>query len=194
MSTHDFDIPGIIREYSTGNNSIQAANVLCEEPLYGDKLHLPHGLQGFFDYKQALNCAKEKNLPLFIDFTGHGCVNCREMEANVWADPAVLNVLKNNYVVVALYVDDPMLLPDFMHYISKYDNKLKKKLGSQNADFQITRFNNNAQPYYVLINPFTESELAQPIGYESSVPKFIDFLMEGRENFNKAVGNKKSDP
>jgi thiol:disulfide interchange protein len=183
LSTHDFDLPGIIREYSTGTDDPKSGNVLCEEPKYKDTLHLPHGLQGFFDYKQALKCAKEKNLPLFIDFTGHGCVNCREMEANVWSDRTVLNILKKDYLVVALYVDDPMKLPETEFYTSEYDKKLKKTIGAQNSDFQIDRFKNNAQPFYVLLNPFTEEPLAQPIGYESSVPRFIDFLEEGKTNF-----------
>ena len=75
-----------------------------ETPKYADLLHFPHGIQGYFDYEQALACAKAQNKPLFIDFTGHGCVNCREMEARVWSDPAVLRRLKEDYVVVALYV------------------------------------------------------------------------------------------
>ena len=67
---------------------------LCDKPKYAEFLHLPHGLEGYFDYHQALSCSKKLNKPIFIDFTGHGCVNCREMEANVWADPRVLKILR----------------------------------------------------------------------------------------------------
>ena len=96
-------------------------------------------LNGYFDYKQALACARQQNKPLFIDFTGHGCTNCREMEAVVWSDPQVLERLQNDYVVVALYVDDKTELPESAWYTSTYDNKIKKTIGKQNADLQITQ-------------------------------------------------------
>jgi thiol:disulfide interchange protein len=72
--------------------------ILCEEPKYADFLHFPHGIKGYFDYDQAISCAKEQNKPVFIDFTGHGCVNCREMEASVWSDPEVLKRLMNDFM------------------------------------------------------------------------------------------------
>lgn len=183
LSTHDFDVPGIIRENTPGAGRAQSDSSQCEEPRYADRLHLPHGLRGYFDYKQALKCAREKNIPLFIDFTGHGCVNCREMEANVWSDPAVLAILKKDYQVVALYVDDPKEVPLNEAYISPYDQKKKKTIGAQNADLQIRKYSNNAQPFYVLLDPYTEQPLAQPVGYEGSVVKFLDFLKEGKDNF-----------
>jgi thiol:disulfide interchange protein DsbD len=188
LSTHNFDIPSIIRTYSAGEENVKSASTkleLCETPKYADKLHLPHGLKGYFDYQQALKCAKELNKPLFIDFTGHGCVNCREMEANVWADPVVLNMLRNDFLVVALYVDEPTALPESEIFVSTYDGKKKKNIGSANADHQITKFNNNAQPYYVLLDPFTEKPLANPIGYEKSVPEFVKYLEAGKNNFIK---------
>jgi len=103
----------------------------CESPKYGDLLELPLNIQGYFDYDQALECAEKQNKPLFIDFTGHGCVNCREMEATVWSDPEVLKRLKNDYVVVALYVDEKTELPESEWYISDYDGKTKKQLGNR---------------------------------------------------------------
>jgi thiol:disulfide interchange protein DsbD len=101
--THDFDLTALERK-AEGN--------VCEDPLYADFLHLPHGLKGYFDYEQALQCARDQGKPLFIDFTGHGCTNCREMEAVVWSDPQVLQRLKNDFVIVALYVDDKTVLPE----------------------------------------------------------------------------------
>jgi thiol:disulfide interchange protein len=98
LSTHDFDLIALTRSQKTSE--------VCDEPKYADFLHLPHGLKGYYDYKQALACARQQNKPLFIDFTGHGCTNCREMEAVVWSDPQVLQRLQNDFVVVALYVDD----------------------------------------------------------------------------------------
>ena len=103
---------------------------------------MPHGLNGYFDYEQALKCAREQNKPLFIDFTGHGCTNCREMEAVVWSDPEVLKRLKNDYVVVALYVDDKTLLPESEWITSRYDGKVKKTIGKKNADLQIANLEN----------------------------------------------------
>lgn len=155
------------------------ASVLCDLPKYSDKLHLPHQLEGYFELKQALACAKQKNKPVFIDFTGHGCVNCREMEANVWSHPEVLKRLQNDFIVVALYVDDKTELPQNQWYVSKYDGREKKTIGKQNADLQITRFQSNAQPLYVLLSP--EGELLnQPVAYNLDVNTFIRFLDEGK--------------
>jgi thiol:disulfide interchange protein len=157
---------------------------LCDAtPKYSDKFKLPHSLKGYFEYKEAIACAKEKNLPVFIDFTGHGCVNCRKMEANVWSDPQVLMRLEKNYVVVALYVDDHTTLPADQWITSSFDGKQKKTIGAINSDLQITRFNNNAQPYYILLDPFTETLLANPIAFNEDIPEFIDFLEEGSKNY-----------
>ena len=122
-------------------------------PIFADFLHLPHGLQGYFDLEQAIDCAKEKDKPIFIDFTGHGCVNCREMEAVVWSDPEVLKKLSQDFIVVALYVDEKKELPEDYWYTSEYDQKIKKTIGKQNADLQIRWYGNNAQPFYVLLDP-----------------------------------------
>lgn len=156
----------------------------CEPPKYADFLHLPHGIQGYFDYDQALACAKAQDKPLFIDFTGHGCVNCREMEARVWSDPQVLKRLKEDFVVVALYVDDKKELPKSEWYTSTYDQKVKKTIGKQNADFQISRFNNNAQPYYVILD--TEGKLIPPVkAYDLEIANFVAFLDQAKAEFLK---------
>lgn len=180
MHTHDFDLISLHREDQPGE--------ICGEPKYGEFLHLPHGLEGYFDYEQALACAREQNKPLFIDFTGHGCTNCREMEANVWSDPEVLERLRNDFVVVALYVDDKTQLPESEWYISEYDNKVKKTIGKQNTDLQITRLNNNAQPFYVLVGK-DERVLAWPYGYDKDVEDFIEFLETGKKTYNKLYLN-----
>lgn len=180
MHTHDFDLISLNRE--------DQQNEICEEPKYAEFLHLPHGLDGYFDYEQALACAREQNKPLFIDFTGHGCTNCREMEANVWADPEVLERLRNDFVVVALYVDDKTELPESAWYTSEYDNKVKKTIGKQNADLQITRLNNNAQPFYVLVGE-DERVLAWPYGYDKDVDDFIEFLERGKKTYSELYLN-----
>lgn len=173
LQTHDFNI---LKDESAG--------ALCDEPKYADFLHLPHGLRGYFDYDQALACARQQNKPLFIDFTGHGCTNCREMEANVWSDPQVLERLKENFVVVALYVDDKTELPESAWYTSTYDNKVKKTIGKQNSDLQITNLNNNAQPFYVLVGK-DERVLVSPYGYNLDAESFNKFLDSGKAKYKE---------
>ncbi len=184
MSSHDFDMAEIIRENNTGATANFEENTLPEKPKYSEFLHLPHGLKGYFDYEQALRVAKKLNKPLFLDFTGHGCVNCREMEANVWAAPEVLKRLKNDYVIVALYVDDKTKLPENEWVTSTFDGKVKKTIGKKFADFQITRFQVNAQPYYVLLDANGEL-LVQPRAYDLNVDDFVDFLDKGKKEFEK---------
>jgi thiol:disulfide interchange protein DsbD len=178
--TLDFDL--------VSDNSQSGGNESCEEPKYADFLHLPHGLQGYFDYDQALACARKLNKPLFIDFTGHGCTNCREMEAVVWSDPQVLQRLREDYVIVALYVDDKTELPESEWFTSAYDNKVKKTLGKKNADLQIANLENNAQPFYVLVGA-DEKVLAWPYGYDKDPEKFADFLDSGTRKYRELYGN-----
>ena len=188
QQTLDFDMPRIIREstaqiqITTTNNAQHAQKQTCEKPKYSDFLHLPHGLKGYFDYEQALACSKDLKKPLFIDFTGHGCVNCREMEANVWSDPRVLKLLREEFVIVALYVDDKTQMPEEEWITSSRDGKIKKTIGRKYADFQITRYNTNAQPYYV-INDSNENQLVPPRAYNLNVDEFIAFLEKGIENY-----------
>ncbi|MEI9919254.1 MAG: cytochrome c biogenesis protein CcdA [Bacteroidota bacterium] len=171
MYTHDFNLA-----------ELKGGEGPCGTPKYADFLHLPHGINGYFDYKQALACAREQHKPLFIDFTGHGCVNCREMEAVVWSDPQVLKRLKNDFVVVALYVDDKTELPEAEWFASKIDGKVKKTIGKQNADLQIANLNNNAQPFYILLGD-DERVLAWPKAYDKSIPGFIEFLESGKKKY-----------
>jgi thiol:disulfide interchange protein DsbD len=188
QATLDFDINRIVRDNSINltyseKNAIQSKEQsICEKPIYSDFLHLPHGLEGYFDYNQGLACAKVQNKPVFIDFTGHGCVNCREMEARVWADPSVLKILTKEYVVIALYVDDKTNLPESEWVKSTYDGKMKKSIGKKYADLQISRFNINAQPYYCLLD--TKGELlVQPLAYNLDVAAFVEFLEQGIKEF-----------
>jgi len=181
----DFDINAIVKsEVSAASLGGGAPSTLCDKPKYADFLKLPHGLEGYFDYQQALACAKKQNKPLFIDFTGHGCVNCREMEANVWSDPKVLKRLRENYIVTALYVDDKSELPENEWITSTYDKKVKKPIGKIFADFQITRFNVNSQPYYVLLDT-SGNLLTKPHAYDLDIDGFVKFLDTGIDNFKK---------
>jgi thiol:disulfide interchange protein DsbD len=181
MTSQDFDMNKIVRDNAVIGGGGDSKQAICETPKYHEFLHLPHGLEGYFDYEQALACAKEQNKPVFIDFTGHACVNCREMEANVWSDPKVLKMLREDYIVTALYVDDKKKLPEEEWIVSKYDGKTKKTVGAKFADLQIERWNVNAQPYYVLLNPDGKM-LAQPKAYDLNVDHFVKFLKKGLEN------------
>jgi thiol:disulfide interchange protein len=157
------------------------------DALYSDFLELPLGLSGYFDFEQAKAAALKANKPLFIDFTGHGCVNCRKMEEYVWSDPSVLQRLKNDYVVVALYCDDKTELPASKWYTSKVDGQEKKTLGDQNLDFQISRFNSNAQPHYVLLDPRKDDKpMVQPVAFDANVSHFVSFLDEGKSIYQTA--------
>tara|TARA_B110000014_G_scaffold109300_1_gene74877 strand:+ start:1343 stop:3310 length:1968 start_codon:yes stop_codon:yes gene_type:complete len=150
---------------------------------YSTFLKAPHNLNAFFDYAEGLNYAKVVNKPVLLDFTGHGCVNCREVEARTWSDSKILNILNTNYILVQLYVDDKTNLPEEEWILSSYDKKLKKTIGRINADLQITKFNNNAQPFYVLLNPYDETLLERPIGYELDVNRYTNFLEKGIQSF-----------
>ncbi len=179
MHTHNFDLPGIIREYSSESES-----TLCDEPRYQNKFRLPHGLKGYFDYDQALACAREKNMPLFVDFTGHGCVNCREVEANIWSDPQVLRYLRNDFVIASLYVDDFTRLPENEIYLSKETGFTIETVGEKNFDLEQTLFEVNSQPYYALIDPHTGKVLNKPVAYTKSVNEYLRFLEQGKNKFD----------
>jgi len=186
QSTHDFDLNAVIRQNVKAYSASAGGAVneeLCDTPKYSEFLHLPHGLEGYFDYDQALACAKEQDKPIFVDFTGHGCVNCREMESNVWADPKVLSLLSNDYIVTALYVDDKTTMPEEDWYTSTYDGKKKKTIGKKFADLQKDMFGVNAQPFYVLISPDGKI-LTAPRAYDLDVNAFVKFLKTGLTNFD----------
>ena len=181
QTSMDFDINAIVRNNSGGGGP--QVSSICDKPRYGEFLHLPHGLEGYFDYTQGLACAKKQNKPVFIDFTGHGCVNCRQMEANVWSDPQVLKRMKEDFIVIALYVDDKTELPKAEQTKSK-EGKDLTTIGKKYADLQISRFNVNAQPYYVLLDS-DGNLLVAPRAYDLDVDGFIKFLDSGKTEFNK---------
>ena len=184
QSSHDFSL---VQEGAPAGSATSVANSLCEAPRHASFLELPHGLPGYFDLEQAKRCARAQNKPLFIDFTGHACVNCRKMEATVWSDPQVMQRLRNDFVVVALYVDDKTELPRNEWYTSAYDHKQKTSLGQQNADLQVAHYGVNAQPYYVLLDPSNAAgtPLVKPIAYEPDVEDFVQFLDAGLAQYRQ---------
>ncbi len=160
--------------------SVEAERLLTVDgraPKYSDFLHLPHQLTGFFDLQEAEAYAERVNKPLFIDFTGHGCVNCREMEARVWSDPQVLDILRNDYVIVALYADDKKVLPE-EDWVTLPNGKVLKTLGKINSHYALSTYGVNAQPYYVLQGRDGKI-LVPPRGYDLDVNQFVEFLLSG---------------
>ena len=151
MSTQDYPVNGRVDNANTGRK-------------YADFLHLPHQLEGHFDFEEAVEDAMKQNKPIFVDVTGHACNNCREMETMVWSHSSVLPMLQNDFVICALYVDDNTKVED------------GKRLGSINSKFAQDRWGVNAQPGYILLSPDGETVLAGPRGYDTDIQGFVDFL------------------
>ena len=151
MTSQDFQINGRVENVNADRK-------------YADFLHLPHSLEGHFDFEEAVADAKKQNKPIFVDVTGHACNNCREMETMVWSHSSVLPMLKNDFVICALYVDD--------------NTKVEggKRLGSINSKFAQDRWGVNAQPGYILLSPDGETVLAGPRGYDTDIEGFVSFL------------------
>jgi thiol:disulfide interchange protein DsbD len=187
LTTQDFDINRSIIENAGSGNS-QATEDLGTVK-YADILHLPTGFHGFFDLEQAKAYAKKVNKPIFVDFTGKTCANCREMENNVWNDPEVKKILNEKYVMVALYADANFIdLPE-SEWVTPKEGRVIKKLGSKNLNYQITRFTMNAQPYYVLMDHDESVLTKENKAYDKHIPNFVTFLNEGVAEFEKRHKN-----
>ena len=141
---------------------------------HSGKLQGIHGVKSYFDYEEALAVAKQAGKPVFIDFTGHGCVNCRKMEELVLSNAEIINILNEKYVVCALYVDDKVIKLD-EPYITAEGNTLEY-LGQKNTYIQSKIYGYNAQPCYIIVDAATGAKLKEPMFYETDVEKFKDFL------------------
>ena len=185
MTTQDFNIERSIIE-NTPQGTLQATseNALPADRKYADILHYPTGFDGFFDLEEAKAYAKKVGKPIFVDFTGKTCANCREMEYYVWEDKQVKQILTQDYIMVALYTDaNTIKLPE-SEWVTLKDGKVAKTLGKKNHNYQIEQYSVNAQPLYVLMD--AEGNLLQePKGYDRSVSNFVSFLEKGKENFKK---------
>ncbi|MEE4286849.1 MAG: cytochrome c biogenesis protein CcdA [Mariniphaga sp.] len=176
-------ISSLLPPQSSGQSYFQAGpsgqsvqNELCGPAKYADKLHLPHGLNGYFEYEQGMACAEEQQKPVFLVFKGHACANCKKMENGVWADPRALKMLAEDYVIIALYTDDRTKLPEDEHITSNVDGKVKDTMGKKNLDFQIDKYATNSIPFHVIIEPDgTEHKLG--VTFEDD--EFVNFLQKG---------------
>ena len=181
QATQDFDLNTV--QYQNSQNTT-SANGFTGTKKYASLFHAPHGLDAFYDYEQAVAYAKEINKPLLIDFTGWSCTNCRKMEASVWSDKEVLQILKRDYVLVSLYVDDKTALAEEEIYTSSFSGKTIKSVGNKWSDFQASKFGTNSQPYYVLMD-HNGNTLVPPQAFNLDIDNYIEFLNSGTKAFSR---------
>ena len=181
QATQDFDLN--TAQYQNSQNTA-LVNGFTGTKKYASLFHAPHGLDAFYDYDQAVAYAKEVNKPLLIDFTGWSCTNCRKMEASVWSDKEVLQILKRDYVLVSLYVDDKTALAEKEIYTSSFSGKSIKSVGNKWSDFQASKFGTNSQPYYVLMD-HNGNTLVPPQAFNLDIDNYIEFLNSGTKAFSR---------
>jgi len=177
QETQDFDL------YTAGLLAGKQTSTIDGPHKYADKFHAPLKLNAYFDYSEGLAAAKKLNKPVLIDFTGHACVNCRKMEANVWPDKDVYKMINDDYVLIQLYVDDKSELAPADVVITPEGRKLNT-IGKKWSDLQARKFQSNSQPFYVLLDPKTEALLAQPQGADYEVTNYKKFLESGLNAFH----------
>jgi thiol:disulfide interchange protein len=175
QSTQDFDL------FSNRSSSNSAPETSGKR--YSNLFHAPHALDAFYDYEQGLEQAKKVHKPVLIDFTGWSCTNCRKMEASVWSDPEVLKRLKEDYILISLYVDDKTELPENEKYVTKAGKNIRN-IGQKWSDFQASRFNINSQPFYVIVDP-EGNNLVPPQAFNLDINNYIQFLDSGKKAFSK---------
>jgi thiol:disulfide interchange protein DsbD len=146
----------------------------------------PLNLNCFKDFDEGREYAGKVNKPILLDFTGHGCVNCRRMEDNVWSQEGVYQLIRDNYVLISLYVDERKPLKE--PYVSAFDGDLERTIGNKWSDFQAIHFNRNSQPYYVLMSDEGKI-LNEPVAYTPDKNAYQEFLECGIEQYNELCGN-----
>jgi thiol:disulfide interchange protein len=151
---------------------------------YTDKLHVPLGLTAYFDLEEGMAAARALNKPVMLDFTGHSCANCRKFEAEVWEDPEVLKRLKEDFVLVSLYVDESTELPEAEQYTNAKGEKITT-VGEKNLDYEIDKFGFNAQPLYMFLDLEGKPLSSVKYGYDPDIQKFIKHLETVKAEFAK---------
>lgn len=180
--------PLATQDFKLGDHGGDLKAAPCGTAKYSDKLEIEHNISGYFDYDEALACAKQTNKPIFIDFTGHGCVNCRKMEQKAWVHPEALKRLKDSFIVVSLYVDDKVIdLANNESFYAQTDGHKVTKLGDKNTVIQECYFNSNSQPQYIIMDQHQrlmhKPTSAEDFNYNGE--KFAEFLKKGLQQFNK---------
>ena len=172
--------------YSESPNGIGSTASFSAEKLPEGAVFGPHNIVAFDDYEDGMAYAKSVNKPVLLDFTGHACVNCRKMENNVWSEENILSILKNEIVLISLYVDDKRPLPKDKQFYSKETDSQIETIGDKWTDFMLTRYKTNTQPLYVLID--TNEKNLNPktptISYTNAT-EYEEWLKKGISNFNQ---------
>jgi thiol:disulfide interchange protein len=177
LNTQDFILSG-----NTGGSAAVDTNFPAKVK-YDDVLHPPHGFNAFFDLDEGMAYAKKVNKPVLIDFTGHACVNCRKMEDKVWIDPEVGHLIKDEYVLIQLYVDERSVkMPAEKVHYSKILRTTTDDLGRWNGDFQASNYNSNSQPFYVLAG-YDLVPLVAPQGATDDAKEYAAYLQSGLDKF-----------
>jgi thiol:disulfide interchange protein DsbD len=184
-TTQEFNLDDL--KYKIGNNThvmdVPAESAAKPPVKYTDKLHVPFGLTAYFDLEEGMAAAKALGKPVMLDFTGHSCANCRKMEEQVWKDPQVLKRIRENFVLVSLYVDESTELPEAEQVITDKGQKLTT-VGEKNLHYEISKFGFNAQPLYMFLdlegNPLSDVKY----GYVPDVQRFVDHLDKVKAAFD----------
>lgn len=171
--------PQTTQDFDLSKASDPVAEAASSSKKYANLFHAPYGLDAFYDYEEGLAYAKQQNKPVLLDFTGWSCTNCRKMEASVWADPEVLKRLKEDYVLISLYVDDKTELPESEQYVSKFSGKQIRTIGQKWSDFQASTFGTNSQPYYVIVDA-SGKQLVPAQAFNLDINNYIRFLDSGK--------------
>ena len=184
QSSQEFDLERLIHESVPAAGQTLQLGSLPADRKYADKLHVPLGFEAFFDLEEAKAYARANNKPVFVDFTGKTCANCREMEHYVWTDPEVKRILNEDYVMVSLYCDENTIELPESEWVTDDKGRTLKTLGRRNLNLEKTAYNMNAQPYYVVIDPDGNVLTRENYKYDRDVQKFIAWLTEGKEKYH----------
>ena len=197
MGTQDFNASAAAPSLS---NSMYGANNAVEQgpphptkyyekmKMYEPEVVTKYGMITYYDYNEALEVARKLKKPLMLDFTGINCVNCRKMEGQVWSDPQVMQRLKEDFIIASLYVDVHHTdIPEQEQYFSEALDKKVETLGDRNADFQVTTFGANTQPYYFFLDANEKRLAEEGYGYDPSIPKFIELLDNVKAEYQKRL-------
>jgi thiol:disulfide interchange protein len=183
--TQEFNLDALKYQLNSRTKESTTTINLAQPPQrLADKLHVPYGLVAYFTLEEGMAAAKALNKPIMLDFTGHSCANCRKMEKEVWKDPAVLQRMKENFVLVSLYVDESTDLPIKEQYIKKDGDKVITE-GDKNLDYEITQFGFNAQPLYMFLDLNGKPLSSIKYGYDPDIAKFIAHLDAAKAAFEK---------
>ena len=188
-TTQEFNLEDLkykIDNLSAGNTVTAGQPVSTAKPpqKYIDKLHVPFGLKAYFDLEEGMAAAKALNKPVMLDFTGHSCANCRKMEEQVWKNPDVLKRMKENFVLISLYVDESTELTDAEQVTNARGEKITT-VGEKNLDYEVSKFGFNAQPLYMFLDLNGKPLSNVKYGYDPDVQKFINHLDTVKAAFEK---------